>query len=139
MIWAKNRHTNDLIDTYFPEERVLFAGDYLWINRMCCGFSFDRRPIQTWIDSIKSLESLDFDILVNSHFDSGTKADLIAFRRWLEDLQTAVSAGIKGGKTLEELKKSIKLDEYKSWAGYDAQLPGIIESAYTSLTKYAGN
>ena len=132
LIWAKNRHTSDLIEVYFPEERVLFASDYLSINRMCCGFSFDRRPIQTWIDSIKALESLDFDILVNSHFDSGTKSDLTAFRQWLEDLQSAVVAGIKGGKTLDELKTTIKLDKYKSWAGYDAQLPGIVESAYIS-------
>ena len=28
-----------------------------------------------------------------------TKADLIAFRRWLEALQTEVSAGIKAGKS----------------------------------------
>ncbi len=136
LIWAKNRHANDLIDTLFPEERVLFAGDYVWINRLCCGFAFDRRPMQTWIDSIKALEALDFDILINSHFESGKKADLIAFRQWLEELQAAVSAGITGGKSLEELQKTIKMEKYKSWAGYDTQLAGIIESAYMNLTKY---
>jgi glyoxylase-like metal-dependent hydrolase (beta-lactamase superfamily II) len=139
LIWAKNRHTNDMLDIYFPDERVLFAGDYVWINRMCCGFSFDRRPIQTWIDSLKSLEALDFDILVNSHFDSGRKADLVAFRMWLEDLQSAVAAGIKEGRTLQELQKSVTLDKYKSWAGYEAQRQGIIQSAYISLTKYGAN
>jgi glyoxylase-like metal-dependent hydrolase (beta-lactamase superfamily II) len=138
LIWAKNRHTSDLIDVYFPGERVLFAGDYLWINRMCCNFAFDRRSISTWIASIRALESLDFDTVINSHYESGTKADLIAFRQWLEDLQAAVSAGIKAGKTVEELQKTITLDKYKSWAGYDMQLPGIIQSAYASLTTYAG-
>jgi len=136
MIWAKNRHSNDLTDMYFPEERTLFAGDYIWINRMCCNFEFDRRPIAQWIASIKSLETLDFDVLVNSHYESGTKADLIAYREWLEDLKAAVSAGIKQGKTVEELQKTIRLDKYKSWVGYDQQLPGIIASAYANLTKY---
>lgn len=136
LIWAKNRHTSDMIDTYFPDERVLFAGDYVWINRMCCNFSFDRRPMATWIASIKALEALDFDTVINSHWEAGTKADLVAFRQWLEDLQAAVSAGIKAGRSLEDLQKTIKLDKYKTWTGYEMQLPAIIESAYSSLTKY---
>jgi glyoxylase-like metal-dependent hydrolase (beta-lactamase superfamily II) len=138
LIWAKNRHTNDLIDIYFPEERVLFAGDYIWINRMCCNFAFDRRPVSTWIASIRALEALDFDIMVNSHWESGTKADVVAFRQWLEDLSAAVTEGIRAGKSADELKTTIKLDRYKNWAGYDMQLPGIIQSAYESLTKYSG-
>jgi glyoxylase-like metal-dependent hydrolase (beta-lactamase superfamily II) len=121
---------------YFPEERTLFAGDYIWINRLCCNFAFDHRPIATWIESIKALEQLDFDTLINSHFESGTKADLVAYRHWLEDLQAAVSAGIAQGKSVDELKKTIRLEKYKNWTGYPEQLPGIIESAYTSLTKY---
>jgi glyoxylase-like metal-dependent hydrolase (beta-lactamase superfamily II) len=136
LIWARNRHTSDLFDTYFPAERVLFAHDYVWVNRMCCNFAFDRRPISTWIASLKQLETLDFDLLINSHWEPGTKADLIAFRQWLEDLQTAVADGIKAGKSLAEIK-TIKLDKYKGWQGYDQQLPAILESAYTSLTKYA--
>ena len=135
LIWAKNRHTSDLFDVYFPDERVLFAGDYVWINRVCCNFSFDHRPMSTWIASIKALEALDFDIVVNSHWEAGTKTDLVAFRQWLEDLQAAVSDGIKAGKSLDELK-TIKLDKYKGWVGYDMQLPAIIESAYRSLTTY---
>jgi glyoxylase-like metal-dependent hydrolase (beta-lactamase superfamily II) len=139
LIWAKNRHSSDLIDMYFPEERVLFAGDYIWLKRMCCNFEFDRRPIATWIASIKALEQLDFDTVVNSHWDAGTKADLIEYRHWLEDLAAAVSAGMKEGKSLEELQKTIKLDKYKEWAGYDTQLPAIIQSAYNNLKKYPSN
>ena len=135
LIWAKNRHTSDLFDVYFPDERVLFAADYVWINRVCCNFSFDRRPISTWIASIKALEALDFDIVVNSHWDAGTKADLVAFRQFLEDLQTVVAGGIKAGRSLDDLK-TMKMDKYKGWVGYDMQLPAIIESAYRSLTTY---
>jgi len=136
LIWAKNRHTSDMLDIYFPGERVLFAGDYIWINRVCCGFSFDRRPIGTWIASIKALEALNFDTLINSHYEAGTKADMVAFRQWLEALQEQVSAGIKVGKSLEELQKTLKFEQYKTWAGYD-MLPGTIQSAYESLTKYS--
>lgn len=137
LIHAGNRHTNDLFDVYFPDERVLFAGDYVWINRLCCNFAFDRRPISTWIASIRALEALDFDIVVNSHWESGTKADLVAFREYLEDLQAQVSAGITAGRSLEEIRKTVTLDKYKGWTGYPEQVPQIVESAFTSLTKYA--
>jgi glyoxylase-like metal-dependent hydrolase (beta-lactamase superfamily II) len=136
LIWAKNRHTSDLFDIYFPDERVLFAGDYIWINRLCCNFAFDRRPITTWIASIKALESLDFDLLVNSHYSAGTKADLVTFREMLEDLSSQVQAGIKAGKSVEELQKTVKLDKYSTFVGYPDQIPAIVQSAYTSLTKY---
>jgi glyoxylase-like metal-dependent hydrolase (beta-lactamase superfamily II) len=136
LIHAKNRHTSDLYDVYFPGERVLFANDYVWINRMCCNFAFDRRPVGTWIESIRALERLDFDLLINSHWESGTKQDLVEFRQYLEDLNAAVAAGIKAGRSVEELQKTIRLDKYKDWVGYEMQLPAIIRSAHLSLTTY---
>lgn len=133
LLWAQNRHTNDLIDVYFPDHGVLLANDYVWINRVCCNFSFDERPLTTWIESIRSLEALDFNILINSHFASGTKQDLIAFRCWLEDLAFVVSAGISEGKTLEEIQATNELQQYSNWAAYENQLDSIIASAYNSL------
>lgn len=136
LIHAKNRHTDDLYDVYFPEERVLFANDYIWINRLCCNFSFDRRPMSTWIDSIKAVEALDFDIVVNSHWASGTKADVTRFRQYLEDLQGQVQTGIKAGRIVGELQKSVNLEKYRDFAGYPDQVPAIVQSAFDSLTKH---
>ncbi len=109
-LWSNNRHTDDLIDVYFPDHRVLFAGDYIWINRLCCGFGFDERPMSVWIESIRDLERLDFDILINSHFESGTKADLVAFRVWLETLEASVSDAISQGLTLEAMQAQLEFD-----------------------------
>lgn len=137
LLWARNRHSNDLIDVYFPDHRVLFAGDYVWINRMCCNFAFDERPMSVWIESLRALEDLDFDILVNSHFASGAKEDLVAFRVWLETLEAAVGDGIANGLTLEQMQEELTFDAYSDWAGYEQQLPTMIESAYLSLTRYS--
>ncbi len=135
LIHAGGRHTSDLVDVYFPGERVLFAQDYVWPKRLCCNFAFDRMPMSTWINSLKNLERLDFDTFIGSHWEGGSRADFIAVRQYLEDLEAAVAAGIRAGQTLEDMKKSIRLEKYKDWIGYD-QLPGFIESAYTSLTQY---
>ena len=138
LLWAGNRHSNDLIDVYFPDHRVLFAGDYVWINRMCCNFAYDERPMSVWIESLRALEELDFDILINSHFASGTEEDLVAFRVWLETLEEAVSDGIADGMTLEQMQEQLTFDAYSDWAGYEQQLPTMIESAFLSLTRYSG-
>ncbi len=85
--------------------------------------NFDGRPPSVWIASLKKLETLDFDTIVASHWDSGTKADVVRVRQYLEDLQAAVAAGIAQGKTADELAASIKLDKYKDFTGYEQQLP----------------
>ncbi len=136
LVHAGNRHSSDLFDVYFPDQKVLFAQDYLWAKRVCCGFSFDRRPIRTVMDSIRTLEALDFDVVIHSHWEPGTKADLANLRIFLEELERQVSAGIAAGKTLDAIKTDVRLEQYRSWAGYDQQLPQIIESAYNSLTRY---
>jgi hypothetical protein len=53
-----------------------------------------------WIGSVKALEQLDFDIIVNSHFEQRTKADLVLYRQYLEELQ-----------------KTIPPDNYKNFSG----------------------
>ena len=135
LIEAGGRHTADMIDLYFPEEKVLFAGDYIWIGRICCNFAFDRMGMDRWIDSIRSLEELDFDIIVNSHYRQGTKSDVIEFREWLENLRDEVSEGIAAGRSLEELQETITMDAYRDWESYQS-LPDVIASAYQSLTMY---
>jgi glyoxylase-like metal-dependent hydrolase (beta-lactamase superfamily II) len=135
LVYTGGRHTPDMIDMYFPAERTLLAGDYVWINRICCNFGFDLVPLSQWIASLKALERLDFDILVNSHWESGTKADLTAFRGYLEDLSAQVEAGIKAGRSKEELQQTIKLEKYNRYTGYPDTVPQIVGSAYDNLTR----
>jgi len=47
----------------------------------------------------------------------GNVADGIAY---LEELRTAVLKGLKAGKSVDELKQSIKMEKYKTWASYDS-------------------
>lgn len=134
LIYTGGRHTADVIDFYFPAERVLLASDYVWIKRICCGFGFDMVPLRQWVASLKALERIDFDTLVNSHWESGTKADLVAFRTYLEDLMAQVSAGIRAGRSREELQKTITLAKYSTYTGYPDQVPQMVGSAYDNLT-----
>ena len=144
LLYASGRHTDDLYDIYFPDERVLFAQDYIWTGRLCCNFSFDRQPLAAWIASIRALEDVDFDLVVGSHWGNGTKEQVVEFRQYLEALTAAVSEAIDGGMTLEDMQQSITLDEYQHFIGYSGEPPfatptlaQVIESAYRNLTLYS--
>lgn len=144
LLHAGGRHTDDTYDIYFPDERVLFAQDYVWTGRLCCRFAFDRRPLADWIASIRALEGLDFDIVVNSHWDNGTKEQVVEFRQYLEALTAAVSQAIDEGMTLEQMQVDIQLEGFEHLIGYSGDAPfatptlaQVIESAYINLTRYS--
>jgi hypothetical protein len=78
---------------------IYFRADYDWT------------PLCDWITSIRAIETLDFDKAIGGHGRIGTKAELTMNREFLEDLSAAVEKGISEGKTLDELKQSVALDE----------------------------
>ena len=79
------------------------------------------------------MEQIDFDVLAPGHGRMGSKADVTAFRQYLEDLHAGVLKAVRAGMSLDEMKKSIKLDKYKSWGQYEAWLPLNIEGMYNQI------
>jgi glyoxylase-like metal-dependent hydrolase (beta-lactamase superfamily II) len=145
LIFPGLNHADDGTVLLFPAERVAFSTDFpadaLVTTSMRsfpsgCGM-FDRHPLSEWIKSYKTIESLDFDILAQGHGQVNfTKADVAEGRQFFEDLRDAVQAGMSAGKSLEEIKKTVLLEKYKSWAYYDMLREPDIESAYLNLSNY---
>ncbi|MEO6379466.1 MAG: hypothetical protein ABIO37_15705, partial [Caulobacteraceae bacterium] len=99
--------------------------------------NFDGHPVSEWIRSSRTLEALDFDILVQGHgAQPFTKQDVTEGRQFMEDLVAAVSAGMAAGKSLDELKRTILLEKYKDWAFYERLRGDNIEAAYNNLKLY---
>ncbi|PCJ41232.1 MAG: hypothetical protein COA71_09350 [SAR86 cluster bacterium] len=125
-----------MIDAYFPEEKALFVGDYILSRRMYphdWGF-FDMTPIADWIKTLEQLEALDFTMYISSHFENGTKQDIVDFRTFLEKLQLAVLDGIEQGLSVDEMMSTIRFDEYQDWVNYEIEMPLNVQSAYYNLT-----
>jgi len=87
-----------------------------------------------WISALKGLEALDFDILAPGHGVLGTKADVVAHRGYMEKLYNEILAAARAGKTLEEMKASITMDEYKDWGQYDKWRELNIEGSYSRIS-----
>ncbi len=125
-------HSNNSIVMNFPDERTLFAVDII---------SHKRVPFQTlgdsyfpgWINALKSLENMDFDILAPGHGALGTKADTTTNHAYMKEMYDAIYAGVRTGKSLDDLKASITMDAYMDWGQYQAWRPMNIEGMYDRI------
>jgi glyoxylase-like metal-dependent hydrolase (beta-lactamase superfamily II) len=129
LIYTGRNHSDNSIVMYFPVERVLFAVDFIPVD----GVAFRDFPdsyMPDWIDSLRRVEQIDFDILVPGHGPIGRKAHVAAFRGYLEDLRDQVLTLAREGKSLDEVKRTVNLDKYKGWAGYEQTSQLNIEGMY---------
>ncbi len=145
LIFPGKNHADDGTVLYFPAERVVFSTDFpadaLVGNSMrslpsACG-AFDQHPLSEWIRSYRTIEALDFDILAQGHGAvTFTKADVTEGREFFEYLRDQVSAAMAKGMSLDEMRRTLMLEKYKDWAGYDQRRVMNIEAAYHNLSIY---
>lgn len=127
--WVGRNHSNNSLVMRFPKEKILFAVDFIPVNAVSFR-DFPDAYLDEWIDSLRKVEGMEFDILAPGHGALGNKANVTAFRNYLEDLRGQVLAAARAGKSLEETKKSVDLSKYKSWGGYEQMGQLNIEGVY---------
>ncbi len=125
-------HSDNMIVMRFPDERVLFAVDFIPVRTLAYRTLSDAY-LPGWIDALERVEALDFDVLAPGHGPIGEKADVTAFRHYMTDLYDAVLAASRAGQSLDEMKQSITLDDYADWARYDDWREMNIEGAYQRI------
>lgn len=112
-------HGDDLIAVVVRPENVAFIVDVASPKRL----PYRNMPgsdIEGWINQLKVLEGLDFEIFAPGHGKLGVKADVADARIYMETLWSEVSEGLKAGKSADELANSVTLDAYKDWSQYDS-------------------
>jgi glyoxylase-like metal-dependent hydrolase (beta-lactamase superfamily II) len=127
--YVGRNHSDNSIVMRFPRERVLFAVDFIPVESLAFR-DFPDAYIDDWIESLKRVELLDFDILAPGHGPLGRKEHVRMFRGYMEDLRGEVLKYAREGKSLEEMTQLIKLPKYEKWANYQQWLPLNIEGMY---------
>jgi glyoxylase-like metal-dependent hydrolase (beta-lactamase superfamily II) len=129
LTWVGRNHSNNSLVMRFPREKVAFAVDFIPVKAM----AFRDLPdsyLDDWIESLRRVEAMEYDIFAPGHGPLGSKADVTAFRNYLEDLRAQVLAAIRAGKSLDDTKKSVDISKYKDWSGYEQMGPLNIEGMY---------
>jgi glyoxylase-like metal-dependent hydrolase (beta-lactamase superfamily II) len=127
--YTGRNHSDNSIVMRFPKERILFAVDFIPVASVAFR-DFPDAYVEDWIESLKRVEQLDFDILAPGHGALGKKEHVRMFRDYLEDLRGAVLQYAREGKSLDDMKSLIKMEKYAKWAGYEQMLPLNIEGMY---------
>lgn len=118
LTWLGEGHGKDLIAVVVRPENVAFITDAASPKRLPFR-DMPRSNIDDWIDQVKVIEGLDFEIFAPAHGNIGKKEDAADVRIYMETLREQVLDGLKSGKSVDELVASIKLEEYKDWLAYD--------------------
>jgi glyoxylase-like metal-dependent hydrolase (beta-lactamase superfamily II) len=124
--YVGKNHSNNSVVVRFPKERLLFAVDFAPVKSVAFR-DFPDAYVDEWIESLKWVEGMDFDVLVPGHGPLGNKADVRNFRGYLEDLRAEVLNYAQAGKSVDEMKQLIKLPKYESWTNYKESLGINIE------------
>ena len=133
LLYLGPSHSDNLIVMHFPEERALFTVDFISVKRLPY-MNLSDSYFPDWIQAIRRVEALDFDILVPGHGPLGTKADAADHGDYLQDLYDAVLAAARAGQSLEQMKAGIKLEKYQDWGRYAEWLPLNIEGVYQRVS-----
>jgi glyoxylase-like metal-dependent hydrolase (beta-lactamase superfamily II) len=132
--YTGRNHSDNSIVMRFPKERILFAVDFIPVASVAFR-DFPDAYVEDWIESLKRVEQLDFDILAPGHGPLGKKEHVRMFRDYLEDLRSAVLKYAREGKSLDDMKSLIKMEKYAKWAGYEQMLQLNIEGMYGVVNK----
>jgi glyoxylase-like metal-dependent hydrolase (beta-lactamase superfamily II) len=128
LAYVGKNHSDNSIVMRFPRERVLFAVDFVLVD----SYAFRDFPdayMPDWIESIRRVEAMDFDVLAPGHGPLGTKDNVRMFREYLQELRAEVVRYAREGKSVDEMKQLITLPKYSAW-GPKEWFPLNIEGMY---------
>lgn len=132
-------HTNGDAIYHFENANIAHLGDLVFNRRYPYIDKENGAHIGNWIKALDQIQNqFDSDTLfvwghsLDPEKVTGNKADIKAFRNYLDSLLTYVGGEIKSGKSKEEILKAVSIPGAPEWQG-----EGIVRSltaAYQELT-----
>lgn len=130
LYYLKNVHSEADTAIWLPKERVLFAAASVGVKRFN-----NHRPFVSLPDTlaaIKMMKALNPEVVVPGHGPPGTVQILENYERYYDLLIERVGKMAREGKSVDEIKKEIRMPEYDDWQGKD-RFPNNIEAAYRAV------
>jgi glyoxylase-like metal-dependent hydrolase (beta-lactamase superfamily II) len=127
-------HGDDLIAVVVRPENVAFIVDVAAPERLPFQ-DFGGANIDDWIKQVETAESLDYEVFAPGHGRVGTSEEVTATRLYIEELRAEVLAGLKAGKSVEELQAEVTMDAYSGWGQYADWRPMNVAGMADYLTR----
>ncbi len=131
LMYLKNVHSEADTAIWLPRERVLFSASGVVVEQINIF-----RPFVTIPDILaaaKMLKALNPQFVVPGHGQPGTVKIFEDSEKYYALLVERVGKLAKEGKSLDEIKKEVRMPEYAQWASQE-RFPGNVEAAYKMVT-----
>lgn len=127
-------HTSGDAVIYFPEEKVAHVGDLVFIGRDPLIHRHKNGNYRGVIATLRAVLNLNADTFLSGHAEPATRADIEAAITSLEERWAKVKTLVDEGKTLEEIKKILNVQERPAQPGRPRWL-SLPELIYLELTE----
>src|ERR1044071_1889301 len=130
LYYLKNVHSEADTAIWLPKERVLFTAASVGVKRFG-----NHRPlvsIPDTLDAIRMMKALKPEVVIPGHGVPGSAKILDDMENYYDALMKGVGAMVKQGKSLDEIKKELKIAGTEDWEGKD-RFPNNIEAAYRAV------
>jgi cyclase len=127
LMYLKGVHSEADTAVWLPKERVLFSASAVVVNQYNI-----LRPFVTIPDILaaaKMMKGLNPEFVVPGHGTPGTVKIFEDSERYYALLLERVGKLAREGKSLDEIKKDLRMPEYDGWASKD-RIPSNIDAAY---------
>lgn len=126
-------HSDNLIQVYLPEEKVLIAPDFMQSGK---GLIPDFRDMD--VDNMLKVwdyyyRMYDIEVIVNGHGDPSPKEHILNNIHYVKTLRQRVLDGMVAGESLDEMRRTITLSEFEGWRGYPQWLDADIVTMWDYL------
>jgi len=130
LYYLKNVHSEADTAIWLPKERIVFTAASVTVKRFGNHRTFVSIP--DTLSGIKMMKSFNPEVVIPGHGDPGTVKILDDMEKYYGNLMDGVRQLVKQGKSLDEIKKELKIAGTEDWAGKD-RIPNNIEAAYRAV------
>ena len=130
LIYLKGVHSEADTAVWLPKERVLFSASAFVVNQINILRPFVSIP--GILVAGRMMKALNPEHVVPGHGTPGTAKIFQDGEAYYQLLLDRVGAMVKAGKSLDDIKKEVRMPEYASWGSQD-RFPTNIEAAYRAV------
>lgn len=129
-------HSDNMIQVHVPSEGVLFAPDVARGRNILPDFR--DLDIHNALKALRTLAYLpDVNIVLDGHGRSTTTQEaFLQFHRYLQAVRDRVLERIVAGKSLEEIRTEVTMEDFKDYNQSPARVITQVETTYDYLWRY---
>jgi cyclase len=123
-------HTDGDLILYLPAEKIVFLGD-LFFNAALP--NVQDATLLVWIKTLEEALKLDAEKFVPGHGAVGSREDVKAFIKYLEELRGWIEPAVARGDGLDQVIHEVQLPGKYSSYGFQNFFPSNVQKMYEEL------